>query len=48
MLFRSEAILTKRKDREVMAELGIAKQSTYSSRKMKVKKQLQKRFERWR
>lgn len=44
----TEAILTKRKDREVMAELGIAKQSTYSSRKMKVKKQLQKRFERWR
>ena len=44
----TEAILTKRKDREVMAELGIAKQSTYSSRKMKVKKQLQKRFECWR
>lgn len=44
----TEAILTKRKDREVMAELGIDKQSTYSSRKMKVKKQLQKRFERWR
>lgn len=43
----TEAILTKRKDREVMAELGIAKQSTYSSRKMKVKKQLQKRFECW-
>lgn len=43
----AEAILTRRKDREVMAELGIAKQSTYSSRKMKVKKQLQKRFERW-
>lgn len=36
------AILTKRRDREVMAELGIAKQSTYSSRKMKVKRQLQK------
>lgn len=44
----AEAILTKRKDREVMAELGITKQSTYSSRKMKIKKQLQKRFERWR
>lgn len=44
----TEAILTKRKDREVMAELGIAKQSTYSSRKMKVKKKLQKRFECWR
>ena len=41
------AILTKRRDREVMAELGIAKQSTYSSRKMKVKKQLQKRFKDW-
>ena len=44
----TEAILTKRRDREVMAELGIAKQSTYSSRKMKIKRQLQKRFERWR
>ena len=43
----TEAILTKRKDREVMAELGIAKQSTYSSRKMKVKKQLQKRMRDW-
>lgn len=44
----TEAILTKRRDREVMVELGITKQSTYSSRKMKVKKQLQKRFECWR
>lgn len=44
----TEAILTKRRDREVMAELGIAKQSTYSSRKMRIKRQLQKRFERWR
>lgn len=41
------AILTKRRDREVMAELGIAKQSTYSSRKMKVKKQLQRRMRDW-
>ncbi len=31
-----------------MAELGIEKQSTFSSRKMKIKRQLQKRFERWR
>ena len=41
------AILTKRRDREVMAELGIAKQSTYSSRKMKVKRQLQKHMRNW-
>ena len=44
----ADAILTKRRDRDVMAELGIVKQSTYSSRKMKIKRQLQKRFERWR
>lgn len=41
------AILTKRRDREVMAELGITKQSTYSSRKMKVKRQLQKHMKNW-
>ena len=41
------AILTKRRDRKVMAELGIAKQSTYSSRKMKVKRQLQKHMRNW-
>lgn len=41
------AILTKRRDREVMAELGIDKQSTYSSRKMKVKRKLQKYFKNW-
>lgn len=41
------AILTKRRDRDVMAELGIEKQSTYSSRKMKIKKQLRKHFEHW-
>ena len=40
----ADAILSKRRDRQVMDELGVSKQSTYSSRKMKVKKRLQKHF----
>ncbi len=43
----ARAILTERPDKAVMAELGIEKQSTYSSRKIKVKKKLQKRFADW-
>ena len=43
----ARAILSKRPDKEVMAELGIEKQSTYSSRKIKVKKKLQIRFANW-
>lgn len=40
----ARAILTERPDKAVMAELGIEKQSTYSSRKIKVKRKLQKHF----
>lgn len=43
----ARAILSKRPDKEVMAKLGIEKQSTYSSRKIKVKKKLQTRFANW-
>lgn len=43
----ARAILAERPDKEVMAELGIDKQSTYSSRKIKVKKKLQERFSDW-
>lgn len=44
----ARAILTECPDKEVMKELNIEKQSTYSSRKIKVKKKLQKRFADWR
>lgn len=43
----ANAILTKRPDKAVMKELGMEKQSTYSSRKIKVKKKLQQRFAGW-
>ena len=41
------AILTRRRDRDVMAELGIARQSTYSSWKTKVRKRLQEYMADW-
>ena len=40
----AEAVLYERPDKVVMAELGIEKQSTYSSRKIKMQKVMQDKF----
>lgn len=43
----AKSILERRCDKDVMKELGIEKQSTYSYNKLRVKRMLQRRFAEW-